>query len=267
MLKTDIHTHSSVSPDGSDSAELMAKSARERGVDIYCITDHFEVPEKDSDDYRNIEQEYDKTMRVRSTDGNFKTLVGIELGGAVYDPDFAKAFLLRHDFDFVLNSLHHLFRGKEALDYFFMDYTGCDTSQLLRDYFSKLYEQCRLLLFDSLAHLDYPTRYMRLRGVPFDLKSCGDEIDAVLKFLAENGKSLEINTSGLFAPFHQTLPGIDIVRRFHSFGGEFVTLGSDSHKACDIGRGINEGLRIAAQAGIKYIAYYEKRQLKTVKID
>lgn len=267
MLIADIHSHSCVSPDGSDTAEEMVRCAKLNGVDILCITDHYEVAEKERPDYKDIEPNYDKTMRVRGDNDGVKTLVGIEMGGAIYEPQQARDVLSRHDFDFVLNSLHHVFYGKEAVDYYGMDYTGCNTAELLRDYFKTLYEQCKLNLFDSLAHIDYPTRYMRQRNVPFDLSDCDDEIDAVLKYLCENGKALEINTSGLFASYHTTLPQADIIRRYRSFGGEFVTLGSDSHEARFLGRGIKEGIKEAAEAGIKYIAYYEKRQLRTISID
>lgn len=263
MIITDTHTHSNVSPDGADSPEILSAAARQNSVDILCITDHFEVPEKDEDDYKNIAPKIAQTFSVRDD----STLVGIELGGAVYDPDFAKDFLNEFDFDFVLGSLHHLILNGSPIDYYFYDYTDCDTAKMLREYFAKLYEQCKLGLFDSLAHLDYPTRYMRLRNVPYSLDCCIDEIDAILKFLVENEKSLEINTSGLFAPFCDTLPTKSILERYSSFGGKAVTIGSDSHKAEYIGRGFDTAVKLAADVGITHIAYYKNRNRHLIKID
>ncbi len=267
MLFADTHTHSIVSPDAKHPITEMIAGAEKNGLDVLCVTDHFEVPEKDRDDYKNIEPKYDESISHRNSNGKPKILVGIEMGGAIYDPDFTRKMLARHEFDFVLNSLHHLFRDGEALDYFYYDYTGCDATQMLKEYLTTLYEQSTLMMFDSLAHLDYPTRYMRLRNAPYDLSKCTDEIDALLKLLVENGKSLEINTSGLFAPFKTTLPEIDIIKRYASFSGEFVTIGSDSHDAQFVGRGFEDGVSRAKEAGINYIAYYEARKPVMIKID
>ncbi|MBQ1928270.1 MAG: histidinol-phosphatase HisJ family protein [Acutalibacteraceae bacterium] len=266
MIITDVHTHSNASPDGFDSPAEMVESAKAKNIGVLCITDHFEVPEKDEDDYKNIEPKIENTFRFRNTNSENKTLVGIELGGAIYNPEYSKEFLSRHNFDFVLGSLHHIFYDDGPIDYYFLDYTGADTSKMLIDYFEKLYEQSKLLLFDSLAHLDYPTRYMRLKNVPYSLKCCEDQIDAILKLLVENGKALEINTSGLFAPFCDTLPTQNIIDRYCSFGGEFVTVGSDSHKAESLAQGFNKAVAKASKAGIKYLAYYENRQPTMIKI-
>ena len=65
MLITDIHSHSCVSPDGSDTAEEMVRCAKLNGVDILCITDHYEVAEKERPDYKDIETNYYNTMRDR----------------------------------------------------------------------------------------------------------------------------------------------------------------------------------------------------------
>ena len=150
LIITDTHTHSNVSPDGADSPEILSAAARQNSVDILCITDHFEVPEKDEDDYKNIAPKIAQTFSVRDSG----TLVGIELGGAVYDYDFAKEFLNRFDFDFVLGSLHHLILNGAPIDYYFYDYTDCDTAKMLREYFAKLYANS--LLFSILHNKACP---------------------------------------------------------------------------------------------------------------
>ena len=267
-LTIDTHTHSDLSPDGNDPAERLAACAAANGLDVLCITDHFEVPEKEDAAYRDLLQtRYHEILQTRQRHtADPCVLAGLELGGAIYDPAFAEDLLRRYDFDFVLNSLHHIFYPDGPVDYYNVDYQRHDPQALLRDYFEKLYNQCRLGLYDSLAHIDYPTRYMRLKGIDCPLEPLYDVIDPVLRLVAQQGKALEINTSGLFADFHTTLPGLEIVKRFKALGGELITIGSDAHAAPPVGRGFADGVEIARQAGFRYIAYYKRRQPVLVKI-
>ena len=267
-LTIDTHTHSDLSPDGNDPAERLATCAAANGLDVLCITDHFEVPEKEDAAYRDLLQtRYHEILQTRQRHtADPCILAGLELGGAIYDPAFAEDLLRRYDFDFVLNSLHHIFYPDGPVDYYNVDYQRHDPQALLQDYFEKLYNQCRLGLYDSLAHIDYPTRYMRLKGIDCPLEPLYDVIDQVLRLVAQQGKALEINTSGLFADFHTTLPGLEIVKRFKALGGELITIGSDAHAAPLVGRGFANGVEIARQAGFRYIAYYKRRQPVLVKI-
>ncbi len=100
-----------------------------------------------------------------------------------------------------------------------------------------------------------------------DLKKYADKIDTVLRTVAENGKALEINTSGLRQPYGVTMPELDIVKRFRELGGEFVTVGSDAHYAKDLGAGIEEGMKIAKAAGFSCISLFKNRMATPVPIE
>ena len=87
-----------------------------------------------------------------------------------------------------------------------------------------------------------------------------DMIEQVLKILADSGKALELNTSGLRQKIQSTLPEERYVRRFRELGGELVTIGSDAHDPAALGTGILEGYDILRRAGFRYVAYYEHRR-------
>ena len=111
-------------------------------------------------------------------------------------------------YDFVLGSLHCI-RGNE--DFYFMDFQDEDPYALLEEYYQELYEIARLNLFDSMAHITYPIRYMNGKHhLGVDLSRMDDLIDLTLRTLAQNGRALEINTSGLRGPIGETLSLIHI---------------------------------------------------------
>ena len=184
---------------------------------------------------------------------------GIELGQMNFDLALTHHVLEMEPYDFVLGSLHCIC-GNE--DFYFMDFQDEDPYALLEEYYQELYEIARLNLFDSMAHITYPIRYMS--GV--DLSRMDDLIDLTLRTLAQNGRALEINTSGLRGPIGETSPTLKYVKRFRELGGEYVTLGSDAHAAEDLGEGIQQAMELACQAGFSYFTFYKKRQPRLLQI-
>ena len=95
----------------------------------------------------------------------------------------------------------------------------------------------------------------------------GDLIDEILRQAARSGKALEINTSGLRQPLGETLPTLPYVRRFREFGGEYVTVGSDAHYAEDLGKGVNEGMKVAQEAGFSHVTLFQGRTPLPIPIE
>lgn len=111
-------------------------------------------------------------------------------------------------YDFVLGS-----RTVSAAmkDFYFMDFQDEDPYALLEEYYQELYEIARLNLFDSMAHITYPIRYMNGKHhLGVDLSRMDDLIDLTLRTLAQNGRALEINTSGLRGPIGENLADLKI---------------------------------------------------------
>jgi histidinol-phosphatase (PHP family) len=163
------------------------------------------------------------------------------------------------DFDFILGSLHNL-AGME--DFYFLNYDDQNVNELLSRYFDEMLEMVRWNGFDSLAHLTYPYRYIvGDHGIPAQLyPDYGERVDEILRLLAQNHKALELNTSGLRQKLGQTLPPIEVLRRFRQMGGEYVTIGSDAHRWGDIGSGVETGLALLSQAGFDRFTIYVGRE-------
>jgi histidinol-phosphatase (PHP family) len=79
-----------------------------------------------------------------------------------------------------------------------------------------------------------------------------------MKTLAQNGKGMEINTSGVDR-VGDFLPSIDFIKRFRELGGEIITVGSDAHDTSRVGQHISEALEIAKDV-FGYVCTFEKRK-------
>lgn len=262
----DSHTHTCHSPDGDEPIAAMCQAAEDAGLYAVTITDHCECNDYFKDGYyESVGQSYLETRRIASSwKGALRIYAGIELGQPMQDRAVAEQILRGAAYDFVLGSVHNI-RGKE--DFFFLDYQKENVESLMETYLEEVLEMVEWGEFDSLAHLTYPLRYIVWEaGIPFDFSKIDGKVDKILHRLAEKKMALEINTSGLRQKIGTTLPPLSIVRRFRELGGEYVTLGSDAHSRKDVGAGIREGMKIAAEAGFTHYTVFENRIPKQIPL-
>lgn len=257
---SDCHTHSICSFDGRDSAAMLARHAVESGLHYLAITDHCECNEYFEKNVRDdIARSVTEIARTKvSLGGALRLRTGIELGQPTQDRKAADDVLALANYDFVLGSLHNL-RGEQ--DFYFLRYPDREyAAGLLDRYLTELYELVEQDLFDSLAHLDYPLRYMAGEvGMSLEYNGFPEKLDEILRLLAKNGKALEVNTSGLRQRIGRTLPDIHILRRFRELGGKLVTVGSDAHRWGDVGAGIEDAFDLLRECGFTSFAVYENR--------
>lgn len=257
----DSHTHSDNSPDGRESVTYMCERAVAMGLRGLAITDHCEADDYEGGRYHiSIRQSYFECLKAKSVfRGSLIVSSGIELGQPLSRLEVSQMLLREYAFDFVLASMHNPSGGK---DYYYLDYSQYDSSdirRLLQRYFEDLLAIARWGEFDSLAHLTYPLRYICAAGHTVNLNEYSDLTDEILRTLAQNGKALEINTSGLRQGLGATLPPLPLIKRFFELGGIYVTIGSDGHRSDDVGSGIPEAMQLALQAGFTQFALYLAR--------
>ena len=263
----DMHTHSDNSPDGSHSVTFICESAERRGLRGLALTDHCECEEYAARRFDiSVRNSYFESVKAQSIySGRLIIMAGVELGQPNQNPEAASGVLSQYDFDFVLASLHNLAGQK---DFYYMDYKKSEPREILGLYFSELYELAAGCDYDVLAHLDYPLRYITGRdGIQVDLREYYDKIDRVLRAVIERGKGIEVNTSGYRHPLGRSMPGEEIVRRYHELGGVYITTGSDAHTGADVGRGLAAGMDIIYAAGFRHTALYKKRSPILIPIE
>ncbi len=279
MIPVDCHTHSTNSPDGYNAPEAMVKRACELGLTAYALTDHCEInrwfaydhypshsnPEDTYDFGHDFECSMRDNVRLKDQYGDRITFInGIELGQIQFNPSLASEIAADRRLDFVIGSVHQV-RGFD--DFAFTDYEKTDPQMLVDNYYKEIYEICGVGCFDVLAHLTYPLRYIEgEHGISVDMKKNKEIIFESMKLLAQDGKGIEINTSGLRQKYGKTFPDLDYVKMFREAGGEIITIGSDAHCTDHLGKGIEEGMEIAKAAGFDMIAFFIGRIPRFIKI-
>ncbi len=281
MNLIDCHSHSHNSPDADKNALAvrMAERAKELGLSAYAITDHCEVSQWYSiehygfepngyDDYnydKMFESSMQENQKTKEIIGNsFNFICGIELGQATHDFELAEKIVSDKRLDFVIGSTHKL---PNYDDFAFIDYSKYDIPDLMEKYFDETYKLCKWGKFDVLGHLTYTLRYIEGdNGIKVNMDPYEEIIRESFKLLVENGKGIEINTSGLRQKYGKTFPDFKWVKIFKELGGEIISIGSDSHCPEDIGKGIKEGAEIAKETGFSYLCYFKERKPQFIKI-
>lgn len=271
MLLTDTHMHSTVSFDGFNTRAEMAYAAWQAGLDVICLTDHYDIINEKNElvphyDWRPARMQQMQAQNQITPGSPFKLLYGLELGNAPAAFASAEEALQEPYLDFVIGSIHNCSLALSGQDFYYVDYRGKpELAELhLRDYFSSLLALSRWGDYDALGHLPYPLRYMRERdGLPIGLEQYRDECRALLRLNAEAGKALEVNTNR----------GKDSLEDYRALladwkelGGEFVTVGADAHRAEDVGKGVKRACRFLQDCGFSYVTYFEQRRPVPVKL-
>lgn len=256
----DMHTHSDNSPDGNHSVMLMVESAVQKGLQYYAITDHCEMQLFYKDNFSlAVKQSYFDIQKAANIfRGQIQVITGIELGQPTADIELSEKLLNDIPYDFVLGSTHYM-PGMD--DFCFLDYNKYNPTELFEKYLAEELRLAKWGGFDVLAHLTYPLRYIEGEfGYPIDIKKYEGEITQILKELIAKGKGLEINTSGLRQKLGRTMPDLWCVKLFRKLGGKIITFGSDSHFAEVIGANIEDGMKLAKEAGFNTYCIYQERK-------
>lgn len=271
MFLCDSHTHTLISPDSRAPLEAMARAAAAAGVKELCVTDHCDLLDGKgrpslSFDWQAAREQYRRACA--GLPGGLELRFGLELGSAPYDPAAARAVLAGggEELDFVLGSLHNWIGAQGNIDLYYTRFAG--DQELCRQAMENALEHTWTLVtrcadcYDSLAHVDYPLRYIRRDGMDLDLAGYEDRLRAIFTEVARTGHALEVNTRH----------GLDldawppILRWFRECGGTLVTVGSDAHRPGDVARGIPAALRLLRAAGFRQVTTFVRRQPVTHRL-
>ena len=265
MYLCDVHSHTMISPDSHALLADMAAAAVSFRLREFCVTDHCDL----LDQYGNPVTAFDwpaakeQYRAVKAALGDKLVLrLGVELGSVPYDPALARAILKEggDELDFVLGSLHNWIGEEGNIDFgsswFFgkpdlapraveaaLTYTWTLVTQ---------YPDC----YDSLAHINYPLRYIRRDGIDLSFADWEDRVRAIFTEVAKTDHALEVNTRrGRDLDYWPPL-----LRWFRECGGRLVTVGSDAHQPENIAQGIPKALTLLKAAGFDYVTTFAGRK-------
>lgn len=268
LLDYHLHTHFSadVPDDEGATAFQLCQRAAELGLKEIALTDHYDadniyIYKTDSIDFNEVAKE---ALAARELyDGKLKLLLGIELAQAAHAKKESDSLLESLPFDFVLGSVHAV---RNSCDFYSVDYENASDEKLRRlfeTYLCEMNEMIDLFPISSLAHISYPYRYYKAHGkdgvIKFREKK-GEYFEPILKKIVEKGIALEVNTSGLRQGLGETLPDLELIKRYKELGGELVTVGSDAHYLRDLGSNVADAIEMLKALGFKYITAFKERK-------
>ena len=264
---TDVHTHSTFSPDGRDTLETMVKAAVEKNISFYGVSEHIDYdiqvmgyPAYGSGVFTN-EDEYMHAARHLQDDyaGVINLLVGMEFGYSDEEKAIERYqdLIKKHAPDFIVNSIHTL-KGK---DYYYGEpyYTEENGQKKVREKDEVYKEYLALLLrsirvdypYDIIGHLSYPIRYAPYEDRKMHYEEYSEELDEILKEIIQRDKILEINSScGTLA---MALPERDILQRYYDLGGRKISYASDAHFVSRIADKREEVVALLKEIGFTYV--------------
>ncbi len=275
MKLYDNHNHSQFSFDGAAATvETSARAGISHGLSGMCFTDHcdFFVPPVKAEFEHLVPEQFDiaaqqaEIDRVRKHLPEFEIFKGIEIGLERLSREENRKLLSENQFDQVIASVHYL----DDTDPFWGGYyKGKDWKTAYGHYLETIYEEMVWLGdFDIVGHYDYVARYAPYPECSIFYKDFPDIFDSILKYLAENGKALEINTKTYQDYKGRTpVPDRNILLRFRELGGEAVSLGSDSHNPGRTGDKFPYFAGFVKSCGFTRLAHFSMRRLILDPID
>lgn len=253
----DYHMHSIVSFDGHNTGLELARAAADRGLTEICFTDHVDFDASSPVqtmvfDVQRYNQEYDH-LEVPG----LKIRKGMEFGLTDGNQSLLLQRLSQRHYDFVLGSVHFV----DGVDVYYKEYwEGKIPAQAQQ----RFLEQTLAMVnahqdFDVLAHMTFLMKspYNPVRA-PLSFDAHREVMEEILRVLAQKGKGLEMNTSGVDRSVG-FLPTIDVFRRFHELGGEIVTVGSDAHRTDRVGQYCGQAARMLADI-FGYVCTFQDRK-------
>lgn len=220
----DSHVHSKFSADSNESIVNIINNTKGAGV---TITDHMDINASPNFIF-NADEYYQEYIKYR----NDKLLLGIEIGLTKENEKENKEISKAIPYDFILGSIHFI----NGYDLYYPDvYEYYKREELYSLYLDTiLYSINNNPYIDSLAHIDYISRYSRYDEKEIKYNEFKDIIDRILLSLIDNNILLELNTRRINQKeVYSNLR--DIFKRYKALGGRYVTIGSDAHKSNLIG--------------------------------
>lgn len=249
---SDYHVHSEFSFDSDEKIDNIITHAITLGMKQIAITDHqdFNWPVPGEIPSINIEEYTSAINHAKEKYSNqIQILKGIELGLMKGTEAQCQNLIASNAFDFVIGSCHIVDNMDPYYSEFWKDRTDRDAFEL---YFKTLLDGIHMFdQFDTLGHMDYVVRYSPNKDSNYSVADYRDLIDEILKLIISKDIKLEINTANLSKGFSFPNPHTDIIRRYKELGGKYVTVGSDAHKAGNIGYGFDVVKDMVKQFNLK----------------
>jgi histidinol-phosphatase (PHP family) len=264
----DYHMHTYYSDDGKMTLDQACKAAIDNGLLEIAITDHMEIdwPYRDMPfEIKDIDSYIKEISQCRQKyAGQLSVKTGVELGMQHTTLEKSTAFINKYPFDFVIASFHIV----DGCDPYYPEYYETRTKkESYIDYYRTIYDILpKYSDYNVLGHLDLVKRYSPYEYEEDDHKIGLDIIEAILKTVIDQGKGIELNSSGFAHKSQVPMPHPEIIKLYKDLGGEIITIGSDSHKAESVAYKNKASIDLLKGLGFKYITCFDRMEPVFIRI-
>lgn len=252
----DSHMHSKFSTDSNMNLEDAINTSKNQNLGI-IITEHIDFDYPVLNEFKcDVDSYFNEYEKFRSNTVG----LGIEFGlshtpSTIEKNNFTAS---NYDFDFVLGSIHIVEGVDIYSEYSKATYHKYEYFKRYLDYMLKcinLYDN-----FDALSHIDYLCRYAPFSDNELLVSDYKDIFSQIFITLINKGKVLELNSARLN---NKTSINslLEIYSLYNDLGGKYVTLGSDAHRATDIGRNFKTALDMIDHLNLKGV-YFKNRKME-----
>ena len=242
--------------------EEYAIKARERKIDEIGFSDHINLRRIGDYDVSPLHlfPKYVENFSAFKEKSDLSVKLGVEIDFSPQAVDDIKRFVRKYPFDYVTGSVHFLgswmIDWREQID----EYRKRDMMQVYEQYFGLVRQVCHSGVFDNLGHPDL----IKIFG--YRPKQDYSHILAeTAEALVDAGMSAEINTAGLRRPCVEMYPSEQFLRILHDCDVPIV-FGSDAHEPGDVGRDLDQAVRLARKAGYDQLSVYNSRRREAMPI-
>lgn len=226
--------------------EKTCERAIEIGLPAIAFTDHADFVTVHADQYGlDIAGYLEEIERCRSKFKSLRILSGVELGEPHWFPEETKEVLSAGKLDRVLGSIHCARIGDRVVDASQVSKLGdLDPAVFAGSYYSEVLAMLRSSEpFETLAHIDYPKRYLPdYREADFE-----EQLREILVEAVRRDIVLEVNTTR----GNVLCPSQTVLEWWRDTGGRAISFGSDAHEPSKIAAGFEAAAAMVEAAGFK----------------
>jgi histidinol-phosphatase (PHP family) len=262
----DYHTHTELCKHAQGGVEEYVQRAVDLGFDEVGCSDHAPLPGNYDEQHRMTLEEYyseyaPKVSHLIEKYGKrIRVKRGIECDFLDWAAEWNSKFIAENDFDFVIGSVHFVGSRGEEKPLFGREYEASEIEALYEGYFLEIAKSAKAGLFDIIGHCDMVKKF----GA-FTSKRVTELVWEALWEIKKADLCLEINTSGLLKPEHETYPDEKVLSLARDLKIP-LTLGSDAHNPDQVGSYFDHGIGLINRFGNGRISVFEHRKRTEVKV-
>ncbi len=261
----DYHVHTLLCNHAGGRMEKYIDHAVHRGLSEICFLDHLTLNEHgrhQSMTPMDVPLYYYAVRRLQSACKNrIKIKVGLEVDFSPELAQKARTIVERFDFDMIGGSVHFIKDRNIVSSRAGENQTSPPEKNVYDRYLELLDSLAQCPYIDIVCHLDMIKKFGAIPSNDFY-----EKLDPILDKIADSGKAVEINTSGLHHAAGQTYPGNRILKKCRQKNIP-LCMGSDAHSPDQVGRNFDTALKQIRDAGYDSIVGFERKTPYEVPLD